>query len=212
MIGCTATRILLPATCSQLHVLAGGLAECARTTFCHSVASWLTYQGHTGAGFIYTCANLVIFFQVQACLSMLKPWQWFIIVTLDRNLPRTHAGEGEGWGAEGRLPAPGRLCYESLQIARYQAGQHFRPHEVLALNPTLQADTDSLGSTTAYMRCMASCAPADCLWPTCIRMNSQTPALVHCKAQSLCAWLRMASLRSWWPRTASSGAPHCCCT
>ena len=44
-------------------------------------------------------------------------------------------GEGEGWGAEGRLPAPGQLCYESLQIARYQAGQHFRAHEVLVSNP-----------------------------------------------------------------------------
>ena len=51
------------------------------------------------------------------------------------SFPRTHAGGGEGWGAEGRLPAPGQLCYESLQIARYQAGQHFRAHEVLALHP-----------------------------------------------------------------------------
>ena len=45
--------------------------------------------------------------------------------------PSVCTGEGEGWGAEGRLPAPGQLCYESLQIARYQAGQHFRAHEVL---------------------------------------------------------------------------------
>lgn len=40
------------------------------------------------------------------------------------------AGDGGGWGPQGRLPAPGQLCYESLQIARYQAGQHFLPHEV----------------------------------------------------------------------------------
>jgi hypothetical protein len=43
------------------------------------------------------------------------------------------SGEGAGWGPQARLPAPGQLCYESLQIARYQAGQHFRPHEVRSL-------------------------------------------------------------------------------
>ena len=46
--------------------------------------------------------------------------------------PGARSGEGAGWGPQARLPAPGQLCYESLQIARYQAGQHFRPHEVRA--------------------------------------------------------------------------------
>eukprot|EP00887_Chlorella_sp_A99_P006966 scaffold2.g6966.t1 len=38
-------------------------------------------------------------------------------------------GEGAAWGAPGRLPRPSQYCYESLQMARYQQGQHFLAHE-----------------------------------------------------------------------------------
>jgi hypothetical protein len=37
---------------------------------------------------------------------------------------------GSTWGAPGRLPAPGQYCFEALQVARYEAGQHFKSHEV----------------------------------------------------------------------------------
>ncbi|KAL4440643.1 hypothetical protein ABPG77_000352 [Micractinium sp. CCAP 211/92] len=38
-------------------------------------------------------------------------------------------GDGAAWGPPGKLPAPGQYCYESLQMARYEAGQHFLAHE-----------------------------------------------------------------------------------
>lgn len=38
-------------------------------------------------------------------------------------------GGGGGWGAPGQLPAPGQYCFESLQMARYETGQHFLAHE-----------------------------------------------------------------------------------
>ncbi|KAA6420781.1 MAG: PBCV-1 prolyl 4-hydroxylase (ISS) [Trebouxia sp. A1-2] len=34
-----------------------------------------------------------------------------------------------GWTAAGRLPPPGQFCFESLQVACYQPGQHFLQHE-----------------------------------------------------------------------------------
>ena len=37
------------------------------------------------------------------------------------------------WAAPGRLPPPGQFCFESLQVACYQPGQHFLQHEVLTL-------------------------------------------------------------------------------
>lgn len=33
------------------------------------------------------------------------------------------------WDEAGRLPAPGALCFEQLQVARYEPGQHFLAHE-----------------------------------------------------------------------------------
>lgn len=39
-------------------------------------------------------------------------------------------GDGASWGPPGKLPAPGQYCYESLQMARYETGQHFLAHEV----------------------------------------------------------------------------------
>ncbi len=65
------------------------------------------------------------------------------------------SGEGAGWGPQARLPAPGQLCYESLQIARYQAGQHFRPHEVRALARRLRGGCWELHSvlfTSSHVR------------------------------------------------------------
>lgn len=38
-----------------------------------------------------------------------------------------NAGE---WTRPGRLPPPGQFCFESLQVACYQPGQHFLQHEV----------------------------------------------------------------------------------
>eukprot|EP00232_Nephroselmis_pyriformis_P017771 CAMPEP_0182881898 /NCGR_PEP_ID=MMETSP0034_2-20130328/17446_1 /TAXON_ID=156128 /ORGANISM="Nephroselmis pyriformis, Strain CCMP717" /LENGTH=355 /DNA_ID=CAMNT_0025014947 /DNA_START=1 /DNA_END=1065 /DNA_ORIENTATION=+ len=36
---------------------------------------------------------------------------------------------GGAWDPPGRLPAPGNFCFELLQAARYEAGQHFLAHE-----------------------------------------------------------------------------------
>ena len=36
---------------------------------------------------------------------------------------------GAVWGPRGRLPQPGTICFESLQIARYESGQHFLEHQ-----------------------------------------------------------------------------------
>lgn len=41
-------------------------------------------------------------------------------------------GGDASWGAAGKLPMPGQYCYESLQMARYEQGQHFLAHEVRA--------------------------------------------------------------------------------
>lgn len=38
-------------------------------------------------------------------------------------------GDGSSWGPAGKLPRPGQYCYEGLQLAQYQAGQHFLSHE-----------------------------------------------------------------------------------
>lgn len=38
-------------------------------------------------------------------------------------------GDGGHWGAPGKLPGAGQYCYEALQMARYEAGQHFLSHE-----------------------------------------------------------------------------------
>lgn len=49
---------------------------------------------------------------------------------LSRLLPQLLGqGEGASWGPPGKLPAPGQYCYESLQMARYEPGQHFLAHE-----------------------------------------------------------------------------------
>lgn len=47
-------------------------------------------------------------------------------------------GDGAAWGSPGKLPAPGQYCYESLQMARYEQGQHFLAHEA-SLGPALSA-------------------------------------------------------------------------
>ncbi|GIM09885.1 hypothetical protein Vretimale_13685 [Volvox reticuliferus] len=39
------------------------------------------------------------------------------------------AGEGPAWGPSGRMPHSGQYCYEALQVARYDMGQHFLAHE-----------------------------------------------------------------------------------
>lgn len=39
------------------------------------------------------------------------------------------------WSAPGRLPPPGQFCFESLQVACYQPGQHFLEHEVILHDP-----------------------------------------------------------------------------
>jgi len=41
----------------------------------------------------------------------------------------------DGWTAAGRLPPPGQFCFESLQVACYQPGQHFLQHEVGSNSP-----------------------------------------------------------------------------
>ena len=41
-----------------------------------------------------------------------------------------HSESASSWGAPGKLPLPGQYCYESLQMARYEQGQHFLAHEV----------------------------------------------------------------------------------
>eukprot|EP00879_Flechtneria_rotunda_P017190 GHRR01018004.1.p1 GENE.GHRR01018004.1~~GHRR01018004.1.p1 ORF type:complete len:472 (+),score=146.34 GHRR01018004.1:264-1679(+) len=40
-----------------------------------------------------------------------------------------HLDNGRSWGPPGRMPAKGQYCYESPQVARYVAGQHFLSHE-----------------------------------------------------------------------------------
>ncbi|GLC36825.1 hypothetical protein PLESTB_000779000 [Pleodorina starrii] len=39
------------------------------------------------------------------------------------------ADEGPAWGPSGKLPRSGQYCYEALQVARYETGQHFLAHE-----------------------------------------------------------------------------------
>ncbi|PNH11609.1 hypothetical protein TSOC_001536, partial [Tetrabaena socialis] len=39
------------------------------------------------------------------------------------------AGEGPAWGSPGKLPRAGQYCYEAIQVARYESGQHFLSHE-----------------------------------------------------------------------------------
>ncbi|KAL6765838.1 hypothetical protein V8C86DRAFT_2450273 [Haematococcus lacustris] len=46
-----------------------------------------------------------------------------------RGLQLLAAGDGRQWGRPGRMPAAGQLCYESPQVARYEAAQHFLSHE-----------------------------------------------------------------------------------
>ncbi|GFH26661.1 thiaminase II, partial [Haematococcus lacustris] len=46
-----------------------------------------------------------------------------------RGLQLLGAGDGRQWGRPGRMPAAGQLCYESPQVARYEAAQHFLSHE-----------------------------------------------------------------------------------
>eukprot|EP00878_Enallax_costatus_P005814 GHUV01006101.1.p2 GENE.GHUV01006101.1~~GHUV01006101.1.p2 ORF type:complete len:311 (+),score=106.74 GHUV01006101.1:1476-2408(+) len=40
-----------------------------------------------------------------------------------------HLDGARSWGATGKMPAGGQYCYESPQVAKYEAGQHFLAHE-----------------------------------------------------------------------------------
>ncbi|GLI68286.1 hypothetical protein VaNZ11_012646 [Volvox africanus] len=39
------------------------------------------------------------------------------------------AGDGPAWGPSSKMPHSGQYCYEALQVARYDMGQHFLAHE-----------------------------------------------------------------------------------
>ena len=61
--------------------------------------------------------------------------------------PLQLVGHGEStssWGAPGKLPLPGQYCYESLQMARYEQGQHFLAHEVCSPAPKISSLTLAL--------------------------------------------------------------------
>jgi hypothetical protein len=78
-----------------------------------------------------------------SCLKRLRPhWSPLIATPSPPPPPPPHThththtrlqllGQGDGghWGAPGKLPGAGQYCYEALQMARYEAGQHFLAHE-----------------------------------------------------------------------------------
>ena len=91
-------------------------------------------------------------------------------------------GNGETWGVAGKLPKPGQLCFESLQVARYWDGQYFMAHEVTVTLSWLSGiacwegiiedglwrfgHNDSSGCPVAgrpdTLRLVAGCLPAAC--------------------------------------------------
>ena len=71
--------------------------------------------------YLFVCSFICLF----VCLFIYLFTHSFIHLFI-----HTYAG---GWTAAGRLPPPGQFCFESLQVACYQPGQHFLQHEVIMI-------------------------------------------------------------------------------
>lgn len=73
-----------------------------------------------------TSSSVLLDAQVQAAHPRLRQ---MATALQSKGLRLLGQGDGSSWGPPGKLPAPGQYCYESLQMARYETGQHFLAHE-----------------------------------------------------------------------------------
>ncbi|PRW56261.1 Oxoglutarate iron-dependent dioxygenase [Chlorella sorokiniana] len=73
-----------------------------------------------------TSSSVLLDAQVQAAHPRLRQ---MAAALQSKGLRLLGQGDGASWGPPGKLPAPGQYCYESLQMARYETGQHFLAHE-----------------------------------------------------------------------------------
>ncbi|KAK9825694.1 hypothetical protein WJX81_005491 [Elliptochloris bilobata] len=117
----TAERFFAPEECAELIALAqeSGMLQASGVGAGHAGAAYATNSRRTSSSMLADPLTLAANPRLRALCGALQSRAWRLLC----------AGEGKGWGPQGRLPAPGQLCYESLQIARYEAGQHFLPHE-----------------------------------------------------------------------------------